>query len=188
MQETNPYSKLIRNSRMSIGEVYFRTSTIKDWNHLLNQDKYKTLIIDCLKELIAKQLIKFYAYVIIPNHIHLVWELIEKNGKEMPHASFNKKTAHEILKDLKFNHQDVLPFFRVDEKEREYRIWQRDALASEMDSKNKVEQKIDYIHRNPLNEKWNLAKRPEEYKWSSSKYYEQGENVFAILTYYADRF
>ena len=137
MQETNPYAKLNRNSRMSIGEVYFWTSTIKDWNHLLNQDKYKTLIIDCLKELIDKQLIKVYAYVIMPNHIHLVWELLEKNGKEMPHASFNKKIANQILKDFKFNHQDVLPFFRVDEKALEYRIWQRDALSSEMDSKIK---------------------------------------------------
>ena len=104
MQETNPYAKLNRNSRMRIGEVYLWTSTVKDWNHLLNQDKYKTLIIDCLKELTVKQLIKVYAYVIMPNHIHLVWELLEKNGKEMPHALFNKKTAHEILKDLKFNH------------------------------------------------------------------------------------
>ena len=57
---------------MSIGEVYFWTSTIKDWKYLLNQDKYKTLIIDCLKELVDKQLIKVYAYVIMPNHIHLV--------------------------------------------------------------------------------------------------------------------
>ena len=46
----------------------------------------------------------------------------------------------------------------------------------------------DYIHRNPLHEKWNLAKRPEEYKWSSAKYYEDGEDVFGILTHYADRF
>ena len=82
----------------------------------------------------------------------------------------------------------VLPFFRVDEKAREYRIWQRDTLASKMDSKNKVEQKIDYIHRNPLNEKWNLAKRPEQYKWSSAKYYEDGEDVFGILTHYTERF
>ena len=122
---------------MSLGEVYFWISTIKDWNHLLNQDKYKTLIIDCLKELTAKQLIKVYAFVIIPNHIHLVWELLEKNRKEMPHASFNKMTAHEILKDLKLHHQQVLFFIRVDEKEREYRICQRDTLAREMDSKIK---------------------------------------------------
>ena len=79
----------------------------------------------------------------------------------MPHASFNKKTAHVILKDLKLHHARVLEFFKVNEKEREYRIWQRDALAVEMDSKKKLEQKIDYIHGNPLHEKWNLAKRPE---------------------------
>ena len=130
---------------MSLGEVYFWTSTIKDWRHLLNQDKYKALIIRCLKELKEKKLIKIYAYVPIaigmPNHIHLVWELLEKNGKEMPHASFNKKTAHNIVKDLKVNHPKLLDLFKVEEKEREYRIWQRDALAIEMYSKNKVEQK-----------------------------------------------
>ena len=42
MQETNPYLKPNRNSRMSLGEVYFWTSTIKDWKHLLDQDKYKS--------------------------------------------------------------------------------------------------------------------------------------------------
>jgi len=188
MLETNPYLKPNRNSRMNIGEVYFWTSTIKDWQHLLNQDKYKTLITDCLKELTDRKLIKVYAYVVMPNHIHLVWELLEKNGKEMPHASFDKKTAHEILKDLKLYHSQLLFLFRVDEKEREYRIWQRDALAIEMTSKEKVEQKINYIHCNPLHEKWNLAKRPEEYKWSSAKYYELGEDEFGILTHYAGRF
>ena len=173
---------------MNIDEVYFWTSTIKDWKHLLNQDNYKSVIIDCLKELVDKQLINVYAYVIMPNHIHLVWELLDKNVKEMPHASFNKKTAHEILKDLKLYHPQVLSYFRVDEKEREYRIWQRDALAIEMNSKEKVEQKIRYIHGNPLHEKWNLAKRPEEYSWSSAKYYEFGDDEFGILTHYGDRF
>jgi len=47
----------------------------------------------------------------------------------MPHASFNKKTAHEIIKYLKSNHQQILLFFKVDEKEREYRIGQRDAFS-----------------------------------------------------------
>ncbi|MDQ3536795.1 MAG: hypothetical protein M3421_14345 [Bacteroidota bacterium] len=61
----------------------------------------------------------------MPNHIHLVWELITKNGKEMPNASFNKAVGHGIIKDLKQNHPLVLPYFEVEEKERKYRIWQR---------------------------------------------------------------
>jgi putative transposase len=180
--------KPTRNSRMQIGEFYFWTSTVKDWKRLFMQDKYKNLILNCLKELVAKKLIKIYAFVIMPNHIHLVWEMLDKNGKEMPHASFNKKTAHEIIKDLKQNHVNALALFKVDEKEREYRIWQRDPLAVEMDCKNKVEQKIDYIHRNPLHERWNLATAPELYKWSSAAFYDTGIDTFGLLTHYMERF
>lgn len=59
---------------MELCEVYFWTNTIKDWKHLLKQDKYKQLIINSLKELVDKKLITVYAFVIIPNHIHLIWE------------------------------------------------------------------------------------------------------------------
>src|SRR5690554_2129071 len=124
----------------------------------------------------------------MPNHIHLVWELNKLNGKEMPHATFNKKTAHMIRMDLLNNHPDILPFFKVNEKEREYRFWQRDPLAILMDSKLKVEQKLEYIHNNPLQEKWNLAERPEEYLWSSAKFYETGKDDFGFLTHYMDKY
>jgi putative transposase len=79
----------IRNSKMELGEVYFWSNTVKDWKHLLKQEKYKQLIINCLKELVDKKLIAVYAFVIMPNHIHLVWELLSKNGNELPNASFN---------------------------------------------------------------------------------------------------
>ena len=188
MNTANSYKNPIRNSRMELGEVYFWTTTIKDWKHLLKPDKYKTLICDCLKELVDKELIKVYAFVIMDNHIHLIWEMLKKNGKEMPHASFNKKTGHHLLvKDLKENHIKVLPYFRVDEKEREYRIWQRDPLAVLMDNKAKLIQKLEYIHMNPLHERWNLADRPENYYWSSAKFYEDETNDFGILTHYMGR-
>lgn len=91
--------KYIRKSRMALGEVYFWTSTIKDWKHLLNPDKYKELIIDIWKDQVKKSQIVIYGFVIMPNHIHVLWKLTAKNGKEMPHASFNKATAHLIVKD-----------------------------------------------------------------------------------------
>ena len=173
---------------MELGEVYFWSNTIKDWKHLLKQDKYKQLIINSLNELVDKKLIAVYAFVVMPNHIHLVWELLLKNGNELPNASFNKKVGHEIVKDLKENHLKVLEIFKVEEKEREYRIWKRDPLAILMNNKMKVEQKIQYIHENPLQEHWNLTDRPENYKWSSAKFYEKGINEFGFLTHYMERF
>jgi putative transposase len=176
-----------RNSIMALHEVYFWTDTIKDWKHLLQQDKYKNTIIDSLKWLTDNNLITIYGFVIMPNHLHLIWEMIRYNGQEMPYASFNKFTAINILKDLKINHPQVLPYFKVDEKEREYRIWQRDPLAILMDTEIKFIQKLNYIHNNPLHERWNLAEKPELYPWSSAKFYETGQDEFGFLTHYKER-
>lgn len=51
-----------------------------------------------------------------------------------------------------------------------------------------MEQKLEYIHLNPLQEQWNLASRPEAYKWSSAKFYESGFDEFAISTDYREKF
>lgn len=176
----------IRNSKMEFNKVYFWTDTIKDWKHLLKQDKYKQIIIDTLDDLSKKNLIKVYGFVIMPNHIHLIWELLNYNGKEMPHASFNKSTAHNIVKDLKIKHPQVLPFFKVSDTERSHRIWQRDPLAILLESKSMLEQKLDYIHNNPLHERWNLASRPENYSWSSASFYENNDKKFAFMRHYVE--
>lgn len=177
-----------RNSRMEFGQVYFWTNTIHEWKHLLKPDKYKDIIIGCWQKLVERNQIAVYAFVIMPNHLHVIWEMLEPNGKEMPHASFNKFTSHEIKTDLSANHPAVLPYFKVNDSERSYRFWQRDPLAILMDSRPKVEQKIAYIHNNPLQEHWNLATRPEAYSWSSAGFYETGKDPFDFLTHYRERF
>lgn len=177
-----------RNSRMAFGEVYFWTDTIHDWKRLLTPDSFRWIIIQCWQELVRRGQVIVYSFVIMPNHLHVVWEMCQPNGREMPHASFNKFTAHQFLKHARRHHPNVLPYFQVDNDERTYRFWQRDTLAVLMDTPAKVEQKIEYIHTNPLQERWLLALRPEDYRWSSARFYETGEDEFAFLTHYKERF
>lgn len=176
-----------RNSRMELEKVYFWTNTIYNWKHLLKQNKYKLLLIETLKSLVDNKKILVYGFVIMPNHMHIIWELISMNGKEMPHASFNKATAHLIIKDLKENSSSVLSQFNVNEKERSYRIWRRDPLAIILDSEEKLIQKLIYIHNNPLNKGWNLSESPETYKWSSANFYETGNDDFGFITHFSER-
>ncbi|MEB2784728.1 transposase [Algoriphagus persicinus] len=177
-----------RNSSMEYDQVYFWTDTIKGWKKLFTNDLYKQIILDSFGELVSREMVKIYAFVIMPNHLHIIWEMKEPNGKEMPHASFNKFTSHSIAKDLKSTDPILLSNFLVDEPDRKLRIWQRDPLAVLMDTKKKAEQKIDYLHLNPLQSHWNLANRPEDYKWSSAAFYEIGVDEFGFLTDYRDRF
>ncbi len=173
---------------MFLNEVYFWTSTIKEWRHLLKEDIFKNMILESWKELKKRKKILIYGFVIMPNHLHVIWEMLDNNGKEMPHASFNKFTSHQFLGHLRENQPEEIKFYEERTDERSHRFWQRDALAVKMDSRVKLEQKLEYIHLNPLQEKWSLVERPEEYKWSSAEYYERGIDDFGIVTHYRERF
>jgi putative transposase len=104
----NDFFRQDRNSKVLLGEVYFWTDTVKDWKKVFSIDKYKTIIVETLRELVNRKKVIVYAFVIMPNHLHLVWQMVEANGKEMPHASFNKFTSHQILQDMKLRHSDIL--------------------------------------------------------------------------------
>ena len=107
----------------------------------------------------------------------------------MPQVSFMKYTAHQIQHDLRNHHPAVLEYFKVNEKDRQYRFWQRDPKAVRMFSKEIFEQKLTYIHLNPLQPHWNLTKSPEEYYYSSAEFYETGiSKRFTFLTHYHERF
>ncbi|MFC4263904.1 hypothetical protein ACFOWM_13505 [Ferruginibacter yonginensis] len=87
----NPYK---RQGQMDYLQSYFYTDTIIGHKHLLQDDGFKMIVVDSWKYLIAQVKIKIYDYVIIPNHIHLLWQMLALNGKESPAGSFAKFTAH----------------------------------------------------------------------------------------------
>jgi len=177
-----------RKSIMEIGEIYFWTCTILHWQKLLFDESYKEVVIQSLQYLKSKNKITIYSYVIMPNHIHMIWRLNEMNGKEMPNASFTKHTAHVFKNKLKLEKPDELRKYSVNEYDRKYRIWQRDSLAILLDTRKKAEQKLDYIHFNPMQERWKLVNVPEEYAWSSATYYETGIDKFNLLSHYMEEY
>jgi len=177
-----------RNSKMLLDEVYFWSDTIKEWKRLLHNDIGKKIIIECWQNLVRRNKIRIYGFVIMPNHLHVIWEMISINGKEIPYASVNKYTSHQFLDHLQKSLPETLTQYKAVTQEREHRFWQRDGLAIHVDSKNKAEQKLDYTHLNPLQKHWNLVAKPEDYHWSSAKFYETGVDEFRIITDYRERF
>jgi putative transposase len=177
-----------RNSKMDFDRVYFWTDTVKDWIPIFKQDEYKMIVISTMEELVNRGVVIIYGFVVMPNHLHMIWEMKELNGKESPVASFNKFTSHLLAKKIKAAFPILAEKFKVTEVDRKFRIWQRDPLSIEMDTILKIEQKLNYIHQNPLQAHWNLASEPEDYFWSSARFYESGENQFGFLTDYRERF
>ena len=171
---------------MLFNELYFYTSTIRNWKPLIAQFDFYPIILESLAYLHQKKCIKVYGFVIMPNHIHLIWELKQSNGKESPVASFMKFTAHQFEKNLKQQAPNVLREYAVEWSARKFNFWKPKPdwfLLNHMDT---IAQKLEYIHNNPLQEKWNLAKHPCEYLYSSVKFYEEGVKDFTFLEDYRD--
>lgn len=93
---------------MEIGEVFFWTATINNWNHLLKEERFKEIIINSLRTLSGRGIIDVFSFVIMPNHIHLIWRTNQLNGKETAQGSFLKFTAHEFKKMLRRNPNSVV--------------------------------------------------------------------------------
>ncbi|PRY14913.1 transposase IS200 family protein [Pontibacter ummariensis] len=166
--------------------IAFFTATILEWKHLLKPDKYKAIVLASLRYLVANKRVKVYAFVIMPNHLHLLWKMEEPHKREDVQRDFLRFTAQKIKYDLVKNHQAVLEKFRVDAKDRQYQVWERNPLSVYCYSVKVTEQKLDYIHQNPTQEKWQLATLPEEYFYSSASFYHNNTDAFSFLTHYLD--
>ncbi len=81
MAEAFKYSG-VRKSHQSFNEVYFWTSVIKDWKHLLKSDEMKMIIMQSFHWLVQHELVYIYGYVIMDNHIHVLWEQLKTNFKK----------------------------------------------------------------------------------------------------------
>jgi putative transposase len=90
-----------RKSHTSINRKYFWTATIHKWLPLLENDFNKQLIVDSFKYLSDKELINVYAFVIMPNHIHLIWQQNGLNSKETTKREFIKAFSASIFKATK---------------------------------------------------------------------------------------
>lgn len=149
-------------------DIYFTTATILEWKHLLRPNAMKDVIINSLRSLVKEKRAVVYAFVIMPNHIHLVWHIPEEHTLTNVKASLLSFTAHQFRKILLTENLTELERYRVDLSDRTYQFWERNPLSVAIYHDEVFWQKVQYVHWNPCAEKWRLAESPELYKYSSA--------------------
>ena len=78
----------------------FFTAIILEWQPLLQQEKYKNIIIDSLSFLVRGKRATIYSFIIMNNHVHFIWQIQEGFTKEAVQRDFLKFTAQQIKDDL----------------------------------------------------------------------------------------
>lgn len=164
--------------------VQFFTAVCYDWLKLLSDDECKKIIIDALKFRIAKGEVKVGVYVIMPNHIHIIWRIQNEFQREDVQRDFLKFTAKSIIEKIKSKQGEAaLESLYVGLKDRKFQVWKRNSMSIDLTSPKFFRQKMDYIHNNPCQPHWNLVDDPIDYRFSSARYYETGEDEFGLITH-----
>jgi REP element-mobilizing transposase RayT len=119
-------------------------------------------------------------YVIMPNHLHVLLylthtgtslnKLVGEGKRFMAYDIVNrlKKTGKEVL--LKELREGVEPKEKL--KGKKHQVFRLSFDARKCYSEQMVEQKLDYIHHNPVSGKWSLVKDFAIYEHSSAGFYE----------------
>lgn len=168
----------------------FFTATILYWNYLLSHNSYKDIIVHALQHRVKLKQVRLYGFVIMPNHIHLLWLINPEIKVSDFQRDFLKYTARQIILKLKSEgSQQTIEKHTVQSKDRTIQIWERNSLSIDVYSRSVFNQKLDYIHNNPLQLKWQLVENdPTKYRYSSALFYETGTDEFDMLIHFMDDF
>ncbi len=166
--------------------MWFFTATINSWKPLLKEDEIKNIVVDSMQWHCDQQRALIHGFVIMPNHIHIVWTSTLKAEHWQNGTSLLKNTGHEFKKYLKQNNPNQLLQFQSTQADRAYHFWERRPRSIEILNRDIAWQKLSYMHRNPIQDKWKLCQYPEDYKYSSAGFYHKEDKSFSFLTHFMD--
>ena len=121
------------------------------------------------------------AWVIMPNHLHLI--LSSKSTKiEDIVRDFKKYTSRKIIMQIQANDKEsrrewMLNIFsfagKNNNNNKNYQFWKQDYHPIELNTAEKLRQRIDYLHDNPV--RACIVWEPWYYKYSSAIDYQTNE-------------
>jgi len=155
--------------------IYFVTLTVKDWIDVFTRNTYKDILIKNLKYCQQNKGLEIFAWCIMTNHMHLIGRARDGFALSEIFRDFKKFTSKAILTAIGEDPQEsrkewLLKQFSTPKGNR---FWQKENHPVELWSNAVIDQKIKYIHQNPVKE--SLVFKAENYMYSSAIDY-AGEN------------
>ena len=169
---------------MPYTDSYFSTLTINNWISLFEDfPRCNEIMYESLTYLTTENLVTIYAFVIMRDHIHLLWK--PGSGYEINTVvtKLKKFTGRRFRSYLQSYDSDYLDqYFTSNRKDRNFKFWKTDSSNFLIQHKDIFIQKINYIHENPTKGDYKICDNPTEYFHSSAKSHRIRTSEFAFLT------
>lgn len=159
--------------------LYFVTTTAAERAHIFRQDAVRRILVDSLHYICLMNRVALYGFVIMPNHVHLVIQCPPDCPPKDWTRAFKSGASQLIVRmyQVEGNQRalDALRQLVTRPNKQEYKVWEDGYLAKDVLTPAFLEEKLAYVHNNPVQPHWRLADAPEEYAWSSARFYLRGE-------------
>ncbi len=150
--------------------AHFLTFSVDHRRRLLDHDQPKRFILGILNDQLDRQQATSVGFVVMPDHVHaIVW--FPERGQLSLFVHEWKRRSSRLIRAW-YQAGDAA-YFR--EAAHGDRFWQPKYYAFAIYSRKKLEEKLNYMHANPV--RAGLAKRPVDWWWSSARWYELGRSV-----------
>jgi putative transposase len=148
--------------------AHFVTATIVAWLPVFTTAARCDILVESLKYCRAHKGLRIHAWVILDNHFHAI---LAAPDLSQTLADLKRHTARRILDLLKQESCDWLlnqfQYFRLPHKKwSDNQVWQEGFHPQAMVTDEIMQQKLDYLHNNPV--KRGLVASPEHWRYSSA--------------------
>ena len=161
--------------------LHFITFATVQWVDALSRPLYKDIFIDSLAYCIKSKGLVLYAYVIMSNHVHLIASAKQSFNLSDILRDLKKYTSKAIIGAISNNKFEsrrrwLLWIFKSagsdNSNNTKYQFWQQDNHPIELSTNKMIDQRLDYIHYNPVKE--GIVREPPNYVYSSAHFYSGG--------------
>jgi REP element-mobilizing transposase RayT len=185
----------IRTQHQITYDTWFITFTCYSWISLFEISNSYDLVYNWLKLIDDKHGIKTIAFVIMPNHVHLLLKLSQHQINLNTIVSNGKRfMTYSIIQRLIDQHNSTVLYKLAMgcsdheiSKGQKHKAFEPSFDAKPIYSPDFFHQKLDYIHHNLVSKKWNLCNEFVDYEHSSAAFYMLEKHCpFISITDYRD--
>lgn len=156
-------------------KLHFVTFTVVEWLDVFIRKEYCDIFLESIRYCQKNKGLELYAYCIMSSHVHMI---IGRNGDSKLEdiiRDIKKFTSVKIIEAISNNRVEsrkewLLQKFEAAGKRNShntrYQFWQQHNHPIELNTNELLEQKLDYIHDNPV--KAGIVLSPEHYYYSSA--------------------
>jgi len=154
-------------------ELNFVTLTVVNWIDVFTRRIYSDFIIKSLLYCQDNKGLQIYTYVLMTNHLHLI--VRSENHLSNILRDFKTYTSKKLYKMIRKNVEESKKDWMINAFERKgtknnrninHQFWQNGSFPVALYSNKVIQQKVDYIHDNPV--RAGFVNSPEKYFYSSA--------------------